>query len=110
MTTVLVGAFPPMIDRGLVCVLADEGIDAVHAPRGVTADAIRNVRPSAVVVDLDEVEGVAVRRLVDEFPGLPVVECSSSEPLLRVFPAYHFGKSYEAPLTITGLVEAIAGP
>ena len=111
MTTVLVGAFPPMIDRGIASVLADEGLDPVRAPSGVTPDAVRRARPCEVVVDLDDAAAdSAARRLVVEFPGLPIVECSSSEPRLRVFPAYQFGESYESALTIPRLVEAIAGP
>lgn len=111
MTTVLVGEFPPIIGLGLQHVFAEEGCHVVRSGRPFASATIDDVRPDAVVVDLDDAgASSAAEQLVDRYPGLPVVQCSSSTPRLRVFPAYKFGKSYDAPLTVRRLIEAVSGP
>lgn len=111
MTRVLVGEFHPMVEFGLHRVLRDEGCCVVRDARVISHHVVDDVRPDAVIVDLDDsAASSAAEGLVSDYPGLPVLECSSSTPLLRVFPAYQFGKSYDVPLTIDGLIRAVSGP
>lgn len=111
MTRVLVGEFHPLVELGLRRVLSDEGCCVVRDPRAISRRVVDDVRPDAVIVDLDDpAASSAAEGLVADYPGLPVLECSSSTPRLRVFPAYQFGKSYDVPLTIDGLIRAVAGP
>lgn len=75
----------------------------------VTLESIESIRPDAVVVDLETIEssGLAVG-VAEAFPEVTVVACSSTRPIMRVYPAHSGGASYDADLTPELLVEAIA--
>ena len=110
MTRVLVGEFHPMVAVGLHHLFAGEGWAVVNDRRGLTAAVIRDVRPDAVVVDLDDHHATsAAERLAGDFPSLPIVECSSSMPRLRVFPAPRSEPSRDLPLTLDLLLRAVNG-
>lgn len=111
MTQVLIGEFHTIVDIGLRHVLAEEGCEVTTHARELTGSVISQVAPDAVVVDLDDGSVAAsAEELISEYPGLPIVQMSSSRPRLRVFPAYRFGKSYEVPLSVESLISAVTGP
>jgi hypothetical protein len=109
MTRVLVGEFHPMVSVGLHHLFAGEGWSVVSDRRPLTPAVIHDVRPDAVVVDLDDnLATSAAEDLADDFPSLPIVECSSSTPHLRVFPAPRSSPSHDLPLTVDLLIRAVA--
>ncbi len=111
MTHVLIGEFDTIVDIGLRHVLAEEGCEVATHTRELTSSVINRISPDAVVVDLDDdAVTTSAERLIADYPGLPIVEMSSSTPRLRVFPAYRFGKSYDVPLSVESLITAVTGP
>lgn len=110
MTRVFVGEFHPMVAVGLHHLFAGEGWAVVNDRRGPTPAAIRDVQPDAVVVDLDDhLATSAAEGLAGDFPSLPIVECSSSTPRLRVFPAPRSEPPRDLLLTVDQLVRAVIG-
>lgn len=110
MTCVLVGEFHPMVAVGLHHLFAGEGWSVVSDRRALTPSVIREVCPDAVVVDLDDRRATsAAECLADDFPSLPIVECSSTAPHLRVFPAPRSEPPHDLPLTIDLLLRAVTG-
>src|SRR5688572_31013386 len=107
---VLIGDFGVIARMGLRRLLSDEGLDVLDAA-GVRAGIIARlgeVEPDVVLLDLDaeEVPDLAAR-ISSTFPAITVIACSSAEPIMRVFPSFHHGESYCAPLTPVLLAAAV---
>lgn len=110
MTRVLISAFDTIVGLGLCDLLVDRGCEVVTNNRSLTAELINDVQPDALVVDMDNcTESAAAEGLINRFPGIPIVQCSSANPVMRVFPAYRFGKSVDLPLSAESLVSAVTG-
>ena len=66
------------------------------------------VKSGEVILDLDSPDCPHIaQRISTTFPAIKVITCSSDEPVMRVFPAFHHGESYEAGLTLQALAAAI---
>lgn len=76
-----------------------------------TADLIdrtTEVAPDVVVLDLDAAgSGPLARSISTSFPAVTVVACSSDRPRMRVYPAFHRGESYDAPLEFDALIGVV---
>ena len=108
MTRVLISEFETIVGLGIREVLSDEGCEIIARRGSLTRDVIHEVRPDALVIDMDDLDEVArPGGLINEFPGIPLVACSSSDTRMRVFPAYRFGESYDAPLSSELLIRAV---
>ncbi|MFK8024814.1 MAG: hypothetical protein AB8G26_12710 [Ilumatobacter sp.] len=108
MTRVLINEFDTIVGLGICEVLREGGCEVIMRRGAITPELIETLEPDAMVVDMDDRDSVAcVKQLQAHFPGIPYVECSSAEARIRVFPAYRFGESYEAPLSIDLLVHAV---
>jgi len=58
------------------------------------------IRPDVVVLDLDAEDAPELAAQISEaFPATTVIACSCEEPIMRVFPPFHYGESYSAPFT-----------
>src|SRR5688500_14436317 len=110
MRRVLIGDFGVIARMGLRSLLDDEGLDVLEAA-GVRPGIIlrlSEVQPDVVLLDLDaeEVPDLAVR-ISSTFPSMTVIACSSAEPIMRVFPPFHYGESYIAPFTRVQFAAAV---
>lgn len=111
MIRVLMSEFEPIIGRGLRNVLEEGGCELVTNPRALSPAVVGDVKPDAVVVDMDHANvTAAIQSLAKAFPGIAIVECSSSDARMRVFPAYRSGKSFDLPLSAETLIRAVTGP
>jgi DNA-binding NarL/FixJ family response regulator len=109
-TRVLINDFDTIVGLGLRDVLTDRGCEVVTGRATLTPAMLADLRPDAIVVDMDDTEvTAAAEALIDEFPGIRIVECSSAQPVMRVFPAYRFGKSLDLPLDPDTLYDAVTG-
>lgn len=85
------------------------GNEVVMGRGTVTLETIAGVRPDVVLVDLESIESSDLAGgVADRFPEVTLVACSSTRPIMRVYPAHNGGASYDADLTPELLVEAIA--
>jgi AmiR/NasT family two-component response regulator len=99
---VLIGDFGVIARMGLRRLLDDEGLDVLEAAgsRPGILPRLSEVQPDVVLLDLDAEEVPALAaRISSTFPSMTVIACSSAEPIMRVFPAFHHGESYIAPFT-----------
>ncbi len=95
---------------GLRDYLDAAGVDVVAEEVDTTGLIARMVSalPDVVLLDLDDRQTVATaRRLARQFPAVKVIACSTLEPMMRVFPPFHLGESYESPLEPAALIQAI---
>ena len=99
---VLIGDFGVVAEMGLRELLVGEGLEVLGAaePRREILSRLSEVQPDVVLLDLDTEDApeLAVRISV-AFPAMKVIACSSDEPIMRVFPPFHYGESYMAPFT-----------
>jgi hypothetical protein len=110
MTRVLISAFDTIVGLGLCDLLVDRGCEVLTNHRSLTPELIDDLRPDALIVDMDDCAvSAAAEELIDRYPGIPIVQCSSASPVMRVFPAYRFGKSIDLPLSAESLVSAVTG-
>ncbi len=110
MTRVLISEFESIVGLGLCDLLIDRGCEVLTNRRSLTAELIDDLRPDALIVDMDDrAASAAAEQLIGRFPGIPIVQCSSANPVMRVFPAYRFGKSIDLPLSAESLVSAVKG-
>ena len=111
MRRVLIGDFGSILRIGLRELLASHHVelvaDAPSPPCGIIG-RVTDARPDVVILDLDSPDApVVAQRISTTFPAIKVISCSSDEPVMRVFPAFHHGEFYEAGLTVTALAAAI---
>jgi DNA-binding NarL/FixJ family response regulator len=110
MRRVLFGAFEAVLRAGFDDVLRDEEVEVLRAEGDDLVERLVDALPDVVVLDLDhDGTGSLVARLVRDFPSVKVVTCSARRPLMRVYPPFHHGESYEAalePEAFTSVVQA----
>ncbi|MEJ3750451.1 hypothetical protein WEI85_45240 [Actinomycetes bacterium KLBMP 9797] len=108
MTRVLMGDFGALHRAGLEDILRVDGIELVET---TAADVIRRlveVLPDVVVLDLDQAETPAlVARIVNQFPKVKVLACSSGRPMMCVYPPLHYGEFYLSELDAALLTSAV---
>lgn len=108
MTRVLLGDFTALQRIGLEDLLGQVGVELVQASNDVVMDRLLDVLPDVVVVDSDADDTDAlVEHITHEFPVITVIACSSSTPVMRVFPSLHHGESYTTALEPALLASAI---
>ncbi len=110
MRRVLLGQFGAVVRAGLDDLLRGHDVEVVHADEARLLGELVDALPDVVVLDLDRAgTGELVARIVRDFPALRVVTCSSRRPLMRVYPPFHRGESYETVLEACTLTRAVAG-
>ena len=109
MTRVLMGDFSALHRLGLEDILRVEGIELMEAGADVLSRLLEAL-PDVIVLDLDKGTTTdLVHVIVHRFPVVKVVACSSSHPMMRVFPPLHYGEFYESdldPALLTSAVQA----
>ncbi len=99
MRRVLFGHFGPVVRAGFDEVLRGQRLEVLRPEGEDLFERLLDVLPDVVVLDLDRYDTPAlVQRLVCEFPAVMVVACSTLRPVMRVYPAFHHGESYESEL------------
>ena len=99
---VLIGDFAGVVGMGLRELLVEEGLEVFAAgeTRPEILPRLSEVQPDVVLLDLDTEEALELAtRISVAFPAMKVIACSSDEPIMRVFPPFHYGESYVAPFT-----------
>lgn len=86
------------------------GLEAIYAEAGDPVIAqVSAVHPDVVVLNLDQDDAIDVAtRIATEFPAVKVVACSSEDPVMQVFPAFHHGESYVAELNAALLTTVLS--
>lgn len=112
MKRVLIGEFGSIVRLGLRELLeAEESCDVVAEDNGGDAvmERLISALPDVVVLDLDGGDGAAalVDEITTDFPAVTIIACSSDQPRMKVFPPFHRGESYTAPLSRDLLIEAV---
>jgi chemotaxis response regulator CheB len=109
---VLIGDFSVIARTGLRELLVQEGLEVLGAAetRQEIIPRLGEVRPDVVLLDLDaEDASEFAARISAAFPATTVIACSCEEPIMRVFPTFHYGESYTAPLTRVLFAAALKG-
>ena len=99
---VLIGDFGVVLGMGLRKILGDEGLEVVEAveTQREIFPRLSEVQPDVVLLDFDTEDAPELAaRISGAFPAMKVIACSSNEPIMRVFPPFHYGESYIAPFT-----------
>jgi DNA-binding NarL/FixJ family response regulator len=108
---VLIGDFGSIIRIGLRELLVSSEIELVadaEQPASGIIGRLTEARPDVVILDLDNPDTpTTAQRISTTFPAIKVITCSPDEPVMRVFPAFHHGESYQASLTLSSLAAAI---
>jgi DNA-binding NarL/FixJ family response regulator len=96
---VLFGDFGAVLRAGFDDVLRGEEVEVLGTEGNDVVARLVDALPDVVVLDVDDAgTRTLVARLVREFPAVKVVTCSARRPLMRVYPPFHHGESYEATL------------
>jgi len=110
MTRVLMGDFDALHRLGLEDILRVDGIELIGAAGVDVLDRLLEALPDVIVLDLDKRATLdQVQVIVHRFPAVKVVACSSSHPMMRIFPPLHYGEFYETdldPALLTSAVQA----
>jgi chemotaxis response regulator CheB len=105
---ILFGNFGGVVRAGFDEVLRDERVEVLRTDGRDVVDGLLEGLPDVVVLDLEAVgTPELVQRLVHEFPALKVVVCSSSRPVMRVYPPFHYGESYQVALEADAFTSAL---
>jgi AmiR/NasT family two-component response regulator len=99
---VLIGNFGVIARMGFQELLAREGLEVLGAAEtaGEIIPRLTEARPDVVLLDLDAEDAPELAaQISDAFPATTVIACSCEEPIMRVFPPFHYGESYTAPFT-----------
>ena len=99
---VLIGDFGVVARMGFQELLAKEGLEVLGAAetRREIIPRLSEVRPDVVLLDLDaEDTPELAARISARFPATTVIACSCDEPIMRVFPPFHYGESYTTEFT-----------
>ncbi len=110
MRRVMIGDFGMIARMGLRELLDEQGIEVVAETggQGGIITRLSEVRPDVVLLDLDDPGSNAVaQRISSTFPAIKVIACSSEEPVMRVFPPFHHGESYDSELSAALLALAL---
>lgn len=111
MRRVLIGDFGPIVRIGLRELLETNRLEVVadrQPPLSGVIARVTDARPDVVILNLDEPDTpVIAERISTTFPAIKVISCSPDEPVMRVFPAFHHGESYEADMSLGALAAAI---
>jgi AmiR/NasT family two-component response regulator len=108
MTRVLMGDFSALHRLGFEDILRVDGIELVETASADVVARLVEALPDVVVLDLDQAETEQlIQRIVNDFPAVKVVACSSEQPMMRVFPSLHYGESYTTELDPALLTSAI---
>ncbi len=108
MRRVLFGDFGAVLRAGFDDVLRGEAVEVLGADGHELFERLVDALPDVVVLDLDrDGTGLLVDRLVREFPSVTVVTCSARRPLMRVYPPFHHGESYQAALEPDAFTTAV---
>lgn len=112
MTRVLIGELGAIVKLGLRELLGSTaGCEIVGEP--TAADQLLaeldSSEPDVVLLDLDDTHASTdlAMAISAAHPAVKVIACSSSEPRMRVFPAFHNGESYVARMSPEKLIEAV---
>ena len=108
MRRILFGNFGGVVRAGFDEVLRGQRVEVLRSDGRDLVDGLLDGLPDVVVLDLDG-PGTPqlVQRLVREFPALKVVECSSRRPVMRVYPPFHYGESYQVALEADAFTSAL---
>ena len=110
MTRVLMGDFEALHRLGLEQILRVDGIELIGTAGCDVLERLLEALPDVIVLDLDkQATGEIVAVIVHRFPAVKIVACSSSHPMMRVFPPLHYGEFYESdldPALLTSAVQA----
>jgi DNA-binding NarL/FixJ family response regulator len=111
MIRVLIGDFGSIVDIALRELLAAHNIEVVGDEYLLVANVIERVtqaRPDVVILDLDAADTPALAaRITTTFPAVKVITCSSDDPVMRIFPPFHHGESYESELSLATFAAAL---
>ncbi len=109
MRRVLFGDFGGVVRAGFDEVLRGERVEVLQADGRDLVTRLLDALPDVVVLDLDG-SGTPelVERIVREFPAVTVVACSTRRPLMRVYPPFHHGESYERTLEPDAFTATVA--
>jgi DNA-binding NarL/FixJ family response regulator len=108
MRRVLFGDFGGVVRAGFDEVLRGQRVEVLRSAGRDLVDELLDGLPDVVVLDLDAAATPElVRRLVHEFPAVKVVVCSSRRPLMRVYPPFHYGESYQVTLEADAFMSAL---
>lgn len=110
MRRVLLGDFGEIVGLGLQEAIAGRPVEVVgsaSAPSTVV-DGISSVLPDVVVLDLALPGSVELAAEISTaFPAIKVVLCSSDEPIMRIYPPFHYGESHVTELDLLALVDSV---
>lgn len=110
MRRVLLGVFDEVLDLGVRDILSQGGVEVLDGGCSGVRDALLNARPDVVVLDDDKEDTRAlVEHIVHRYPAITVITCSSVQPTMRIFPAFHHGESYIRPLDASQLAREVLG-
>jgi DNA-binding NarL/FixJ family response regulator len=110
MRRVLIGDFGMIARMGLRELLDSQGLEVVAETGGESGIIARlsDVRPDVVLLDLDDPGFPEIAlQITSTFPAVKVIACSSEEPVMRVFPPFHHGESYDSKLSAALLALAL---
>jgi len=110
MRRVLIGDFGMIARMGLRELLDTQGLEVVaeSGGQGGIIARLSEVRPDVVLLDLDDPGFAPVAlRISSTFPAVKVIACSSEQPVMRIFPPFHHGESYESELSAALLALAL---
>lgn len=99
MRRVLVGGFDALYLLGFSEILSSDSVELIKTTTAEVLELLVEARPDIVVLDQeqDDTERL-VQRIVHDFPAIRVITCSTGQPTMRIFPAFHRGESYSKPL------------
>lgn len=108
MRRILFGDFGGVVRAGFDEVLRGQRVEVLRSDGRDLVDELLDGLPDVVVLDLDAAGTPhLVGRLVREFPAVKVVVCSSRRPLMKVYPPFHHGESYQVPLEPDAFMSAL---
>ena len=98
MSRVVVGGFDDMFRLGLGDILTSDQIRFL--PAGEDVGRVLNAAlPDVVMLDsASPATAALVRTITHHFPTVRVITCSARTTTMQVYPAFHGGESFTAPL------------
>lgn len=108
MRRVLMGDFGAIVRAGFQDILEDQGVQLLKADGIDLLERLVQHLPDVVVLDLDR-SGTSelVQRITADFPALKVVACSTEQPIMRIFPPFHRGESFERELDLDAFISIV---
>jgi DNA-binding NarL/FixJ family response regulator len=107
-TRILIGDFGAIPSLGLQQLFGEVGFDVVVKRSDELIREIAELMPDGVILNLDAEDGRQVaQRVAASFPAATVILCSPDQLVMRVYPRFHHGESYQSHLTPDLLVKAV---